>query len=385
MTDSAKGSKLIFGALAAICFAGLVGLLFMAGVGKAQSEQPSTMPATVEISTLKWQQSFDKIQRVVGRIEATQRANVGFELAGLVADVYVDDGAAVKQGEVIAKLDTVLLKSQFDQAKASVERAQAQAGLARSLLDRVANLVKVKVESQQQLDEAKQSLKASEATVREAQANLQIVQVKINKSELVAPFNAEILTRFIDAGTVITQGQPVFEMIATGTQDVRMPMPAKLIRNLIVGQSYVLKDNEQSYPAKLKSIGKQRRLNTRTVDAVFTLYDFEGLDYGLLPGDLLALDVKISVDESGAWIPVTALSHGVRGLWNIYSVEKNQAQTKQVTARSVEVLYSDGQYAFIRGAIAPAMDIVISGTHRLAPGQQVAVKRVSDINFAGRD
>ena len=380
MTDTVSGSKPAFWSLVAVCFAGLVILLFLSGVGKAQSEQTAIIPMTVEASDLNWQESFNKIQRVVGRVEATQQANVGFELGGLIANVFVDDGAVVKKGDVLAKLDTQILKSQLNQATARVERAEAQATLAQSSLKRIQGLVAAKVESQQRLEEAQESLQAASASVREAQANLQTIQVNIDKSVLLAPFDAEILSRFIDEGTVISQGQPVFEMIATGAQDVRLPMPADLVRNLTLGEVYVLKDGNQGFEGVLKSIGKQRRLATRTIDAVFTLNENESTAFAMLPGDLLTLDVKVTVEETGAWIPVAALSHGVRGLWNIYSVE--QSDTSKVVARAVEVLYSDGQFAFIRGAISPSMQVVVSGTHRLAPGQRVAVKVVAGPDFA---
>lgn len=383
MINTATGSKPAFWSLVGICFSALIVLLFLAGVGKAQSEQADVVPVTVEASQLQWQQSFDKIQRVVGRVEASQQANTGFELSGLVANVFVDDGAVVKKGDVLANLDTLILDSQLNQAKASVERAEAQAKLARSSLQRITNLVEANLESQQRLDEAEQSLQSAVASVKEAQASVQTLQVNIDKSVLLAPFDAEILTRFIDEGTVVAQGQPIFEMIATGSQDVRLPMPANLIRNLAVNQTYVLKDGEEGYTAVLRSVGKQRRLATRTVDAVFSLNTDGNSLTPLLPGDLLTLDVKISVEESGAWIPVAALSHGLRGLWNIYSIDKNQVT--QVVARSVEVLYSDGQFAFVRGAISPDMQVVVSGTHRLAPGQEVAVKLLAGPDFAERN
>ena len=171
----------------------------------------------------------------------------------------------------------------------------------------------------------------------------------------------------------------MFELIANEQNDVRLPMPADLIKHLNVGEDYVLRAAGQDYPAQLKSIGKERRLATRTIDAVFQLVDSE-LDSALLPGDLMTLDVTISVSESGVWVPVAALSHGVRGLWNVYTVD--DTLVSQVTPRAVEVLYSDGQFAFIKGAIAPDMLVVVSGTHRLAPGQEVAVKSVSSSSTA---
>ncbi|MBT0586118.1 efflux RND transporter periplasmic adaptor subunit [Alteromonas oceanisediminis] len=381
MSDHRSGAHKALFTLVAVCFSGLVVLLFFAGYGKAQSDAPQASPPTVEAATLVWQQQFEKIQRVVGRVESSNTAQLGFERAGLVNKVHVDDGAVVKQGQILASLDQDILNSQREQAAASVTRAQAQQTLAQSSFERIRGLVQSKLESQQRLDEAKQTLDVARAAVREATANLNTVNVNIAKSTLTAPFDGEITSRFVDQGTVVSQGQPVFELFATTARDVRIPMPAQLISQVSVGETYVLKDGSTHFTAVLKAIGKLRRLSTRTVDAVFELTDAATVD--VLPGDLLSLDVKVEVRESGAWVPVGALSHGLRGLWNIYSVSQDGQST--VTARSVEVLYSDGQFAFIRGAIAPEMLVVVSGTHRLAPGQAVAVTRVSETDVAGRD
>ena len=84
MTYSVSGSKPTFWAMVAVCFTSLVAVLFLAGSGNAQSEQFDSASVSVEASELDWQQSFSKIQRVVGRVEANQRANLGFELSGMV-------------------------------------------------------------------------------------------------------------------------------------------------------------------------------------------------------------------------------------------------------------------------------------------------------------
>lgn len=373
-------SKLTFFSLVFSCFAGLVALLFISGMGRAQDQTIEVVSISVEASELQWSSSFDKIQRVVGRVESAQQAFAGFELNGVIADVFVDDGYTVVKGQPLATLDTQVLASELRQAQASLDRAKAQATLAKSSLTRVQDLVAKRLESQQRLDESQQSLDVAKASVKEAQARLNTIQVNIDKSTLRAPFDAQVIARRLDVGTVVGVGQTVFELMATGDTDVRMPMPADLIKHVNVGQQYVLKANGQQFPAQLVSIGQQRRLATRTIDAVFELQATG--DTSVLPGDLLTLDVKVTVNESGAWVPISALSHGVRGLWNVYSVDNND--TSEVTPRAVEVLYSDGQFAFIRGAISSDMLVVVSGTHRLAPGQDVAVKRVTTNDTATR-
>lgn len=379
MNSADQKSKYTLLGLVLACFTGLVLLLLMSGADRAQSESNQVVSVGVEAAQLQWMGSFDKIQRVVGRVESAQRANTGFELGGIIAKVLVDDGDTVTAGQVIAELDTQLLESELMQAQAAVERAQAQTTLAQSSLLRIQDLVAKRVESHQRLDEAQQSLDAANATVKETQARINTIQVNLSKSKLRAPFNAQVLTRHVDKGTVVAQGRAIYEVVATGDNDVRMPMPADLIEHVTLGEEYVLRSGKQDFRATLKAIGKQRRLATRTIDAVFEL----GVDTGdILPGDLMTLDVKISVPESGAWVPLAALSHGVRGLWNVYSVDADSVS--HVTPRAVEVLYSDGQFAFIRGAINAEMLVVVSGTHRLAPGQEVAVTVVTNNDTAER-
>ncbi|WP_164078322.1 efflux RND transporter periplasmic adaptor subunit [Alteromonas facilis] len=371
---SGATSKLSFWGLVTICFTGLVVLLFMSGAGKASNSNVDTFIETVEVSDLQWQDSYEKIQRIVGRAESAQTALAGFEIGGLVNAVSVDDGDSVKQGQVIAALDTSLLQSQLNQMQASLTRAEAEQTLAKSTLKRIHDLVKRGLESQQKLDEAKQALEAANASVNEAQARVELIKVNLAKSTLVAPFDGEVVHRHVDTGTVVAAGQPILELIASNVTDVRLPMPANLVQTLNVNERYVLHAENHSFPAVLRAVGKQRNRTTRAVDALFQLAPSAETSTWLLPGDLLSLDVSIEVKESGAWIPMSALSHGVRGLWNIYTVDSDSPTI--VTPRAVEVLYSDGQFAFVRGAISPAMQVVVSGTHRLAPGQEVAVKYV---------
>ena len=78
-----------------------------------------------------------------------------------------------------------------------------------------------------------------------------------------------------------------------------------------------------------------------------------------------------SHSETGAWLPVSALSNGLRGLWRVFVL--SDGQPLKLQARVVEVVYTDGNQAFVRGALKEGEMYVNEGTHKLAPGQIVSL------------
>ena len=110
-----------------------------------------------------------------------------------------------------------------------------------------------------------------------------------------------------------------------------------------------------------------RNVQTRTVDILVTLNSNERVR----PGDMAILSGFRSHTETGAWLPVNALSNGLRGLWRVFVLSNEKNATLE--ARIVEVVYTDGNNAFVRGALKDGEIYVNEGTHKLAPGQMVSI------------
>jgi hypothetical protein len=110
-----------------------------------------------------------------------------------------------------------------------------------------------------------------------------------------------------------------------------------------------------------------RNVQTRTIDILVTLNSNERVR----PGDMAILSGFRSHSETGSWLPVNALSNGLRGLWRVFVLSNEQNATLE--ARVVEVVYTDGNNAFVRGALKDGEVYVSEGTHKLAPGQMVSI------------
>jgi multidrug efflux pump subunit AcrA (membrane-fusion protein) len=94
---------------------------------------------------------------------------------------------------------------------------------------------------------------------------------------------------------------------------------------------------------------------------------------GLVPGQLVRLEVGETIESAGFWLPTSALLRRQRGLWCCYVVvvDRERPSTGRVETRDLEVLHTEGQRVFVRGTLQPGETVIAAGTHRVVPGQRV--------------
>lgn len=352
----------------AVPFLGVMALMVAAGNGQVLPPPSQATQQTVDVMALERQSEYRQQHLAYGRVEATKQARLGFELAGTIEDLPVDEGQRVAKGEVLGMLDTARLNAQKRELQAGLARAQADARLARLSEDRVADLVRKNLESDQRLDEVREATKAADAAVDEISARISSLQVELDKSVLLAPFDAVVLSRPEDPGSVVAAGQTVFTLQEAGRLEVRIALSEDDAFAMSVGARHSLRKGQQDVLGVIKSIGGQRALTTRTVDVIFALQPTDGV----LPGDLLAFSYDKPIVETGYWIPRESLNSGVRGLWTLFTVDG--VGQKTLSSRVVEVLYSEPERVYVRGALDADELLVVSGTQRLVPDQIVNVR-----------
>lgn len=354
---------------------GLVLLLFAAGIKGATQSDNTLHPATVSISRVSVQTGFNVPINVYGLVESPKESNLSFDTAGQVVSIYFDEGERVAKGDVIATLDRQRLQARLVELEASLARANADLTLARVSEKRVTTLVAKKLESSQRLDEVNANADAADAQVKEIEAAINSLHVELSKTRLVAPYDGVVSGRYIDEGGVVAAGTPLVNLTSSEQYQVRFAIPADTISRFSTGQEVTLQVGEKRVDAKVSQISPIRNQQTRTIDLLVDLVS----NTGIRPGDTAILRNEKHNMETGAWIPVTALSNGIRGLWRIFVVLESQGNTNKVAleTRTVEVVYTDGERAFVRGALSNGDTIVNSGTHKLSPGQVVLTQRRS--------
>lgn len=372
-----KSKRLVLTAALVVPFLTVTALMVSAGSGQVVPAPAHAKVHSVEVMPLHLQSSYTQQKLAYGRVEATRQSRMGFELTGTLTQVLVNEGQQVAAGDVLATLDTQRLQARQLELKASLARAEADQRLAKLSANRIADLVAKKLESSQRLDEVTEATAAAGALVDEIKARLASLDVELGKSQLKAPFDGYVISQTIDPGTVVGAGQNIIELQQAGGYEVKIALAADDAFSLYADENYLLKKGQELIPAKLKSIAKQRSLSTRTVEAIFTL---DATLNDLLPGDLLAFSYEQSFAQSGVWVPRQALSSGVRGLWTLYTVKGNNE--KHLSQKSVELLYTEPERAYVRGTLSEGELLVVNGVQRLVPGQLVTVSNTAESLFA---
>jgi RND family efflux transporter MFP subunit len=119
---------------------------------------------------------------------------------------YVDIGAHVKQGQLLAEIDTPEVDQQLRQAKADLGTAEANRNLSRITTDRYQDLLKMDVVSKQDADNAAGDYAAKQAMVQSAEANVKRLQELLSFQKIYAPFEGVITARHTDIGALIDSG-----------------------------------------------------------------------------------------------------------------------------------------------------------------------------------
>lgn len=153
-----------------------------------------------------------KFVKVSGNIEGDE-VRLSFRVEGQILELLTDEGKVVKNGDIIARLNTDELIQKRDDAKAALDAAEYQYKLAKVDYDRTENLFKTGAVSAQKRDQDKTTLDAGKASVDQCKAQLDLAQTRLGFAELAATLDGYILTKSSLAGEVVKPGAPVFTVI----------------------------------------------------------------------------------------------------------------------------------------------------------------------------
>lgn len=338
-----------------------------ANVEPTISTEAKPMPVTVERFELET--SYSASTRFLGVVEAASDSNVGFEVAGVLSALDAKEGDFVTTGQPLGRLDIRQQSAALALAKAQEKEVAAQLELAKLNLQRVNSLLAQSLVSQREADDARLTVEATQARLETTQASVRNAEIVIEKSELRAPFDAVVSKRITEPGSIVGPNVPIVRLVSVGEREAHVGISPKFANMAEIGESYTLFIEGKAIPARLRSVGADVDPQTLTVLAVLTLPK----DQPIRVGQTVALEFEERVNETGGWLPITALLEGDKGLWTVL-VTKEDASGELITAReSVEVVYSEGERVFVRGTVADETNVVASGMQRLSPGSPVDI------------
>lgn len=246
----------------------LVPVVLLSGCAPAPKEKiveekpaAAVSATTVAVAAENWPAVYE----AAGTVRARTSSVVSARLMGAVREVRVEAGDRVRQGQVLATLDSrdldvnlkrsetarEALRSSIPEAESGIAAAKANLDFAQATFRRMQDLYEKKSISNQEFDEASARLKASQADyemtkARRAQINARLAQAEqeVRASELVrtyaevpAPFAGLVVARSVEPGVLASPGVPLFTIEREGTYRLEAQVEESKLGSIRVGQA----------------------------------------------------------------------------------------------------------------------------------------------------
>lgn len=167
-----------------------------------------SLPVTVVVARAK-AGSLPNKRRAPGLVVPVASVGLSSPIAGIVVDVAAKDGADVKAGDLLARLDDRSIKASIDRDSSLLLKDQATLEDANSRLVRIKTLVPSGADSRQAEEDAEIAVKVAQASIAVSQANLAADRIQLTQTEIRAPFDGRLGVVAVSPGAYLAPGTVV--------------------------------------------------------------------------------------------------------------------------------------------------------------------------------
>ena len=307
-----------------------------------------------------------------GNMQAFTDTPIWARASGYLKAWYVDIGAHVKQGQLLAQIEAPEVDQQLLQAREQVNTSQANLKLAQITAERYSGLFKTDSIAKQDVDNAVQNSAASAATVKSAQANVTRLEEMVGYEKVYAPFDGVITMRNVDVGALVdadtnTSGKELFHLASNTTLRVYVSVPEAYSRAANSGATAYLTLNEfpgRKFRGTIVRNADSIDVNSRTL---LVEVDVKNPTGELLPGSYVSVHLKLPVKVEAVTVPSNTLLFRSEGL-RIAVVRNGR------TALVPVVLGHDyGDQVQILSGITANDSVISNPSDSIVSGQQVHI------------
>lgn len=330
----------------------LAAILF-ASCAKKEDKEVSAPPLKVSTRQLA-ANGIEETLSYSGSIEADNSVSLGFMVPGRVIAVHVEEGQHVKEGQLLASIETVEYQNNLLLAEASFEQA----------LDNFNRLDELYVKGSLP---AREHLTAKVA-LSQAKANKSIAAKRLADTKLYAPFAGIVTAKGIEKGATASPGVMAFTLVKTDLVYAKISVSESEISKLTVGTAatVTVPAIQETRSGKISILNPQADASTRSFEVKVRLANANGK---LLPGMLANLVISTDHKREALTVPADAVVRDPEEFTYVFVVDnKNRAIKKRVVVNGLlqnEIVISEGLHV---GDL-----VVIQGQTQLKDGQTVSL------------
>jgi multidrug efflux system membrane fusion protein len=327
------------------------------------SVEPKAMPIVIE---------------AVGTVQSISSVQLKSRLDSQIMKVNVEEGALVKEGDLLFELDARTQKAQLSQIEAQIRKDQAQLEQAKRDTTRAGDLLTKGAGTVVARDTNFTTQKAAEAQLEADEAMRQNILTQISYSEIRAPVSGRISSIPYKAGTTLRIGDnTATAVLATINQVdpiyVSFAMPQVFLTDLRAAMAKggvkvnAVIDDTHKQSGVIAFLENTVDANTGTVTAKARIAN---ANEGLWPGQFVKVEVVLGIEPDALSVPAPAVQLGTQGPYVFVIKDGNTAEVRPITIKRTQ--YGD---SVIGSGLKAGESVVIDGQLRLVSGAAVAVRQ----------
>ncbi|MDO8973075.1 efflux RND transporter periplasmic adaptor subunit [Reyranella sp.] len=312
----------------------------------------------------------------VGTVQSIASVQIKPRMDSQIMKVNVEEGALVKEGDILFELDARSLKAQLGQIEAQIRKDQAQVMQARRDLQRNEELLSKNAGTVVQRDNAGTALKAAEAQLEADEAAKASVQTLLTFTEIRAPVSGRIGSIANKAGAVVRTGDnSATSTLATINQIdpiyVTFAIPQIILPDLRAAMAKgpvtvtAIIDDSKKQSGEMAFIENSVDPNTGTVTAKARIGNANEL---LWPGQFVKVEIVLGIESDALSVPSSAVQLGSQGPF-VFVIKDGVAELRQVVVKRTQ----DGR-AVIGKGVESGEQVVVDGQLRLVQGASVTIR-----------
>lgn len=308
-----------------------------------------------------------------GSMSPVVQATVKSKVSGDVELVTVREGQDVREGEVIARIDTRNLQAQYDRELAAVEKARADLNLATLNRDKNRMLLEQHYISQNTYESTESAYAASVASFKLAEASARVVKVSLDDAVIRAPFTGTVAERLVEPGEKVSADSSIVTLVDLRQMLLEAAVPAAEIPSVRVGQTARFRvggfgDREFT--------GEIQRINPVTTDgsrAIVIYIAVANADRALKGGMFAQGNLTLESTQPVLAIPQPA-AHDEAGVPFVYTLQDGKILRKPVT---IGPRIKGNAYVEVRDGLAAGERVIVAdiGDTRAGAGAFVRGER----------
>ncbi len=354
-------------------------------LGCSQQSKPMKSAMTVEVGTYTLSaQNVTLTRELPGRTKATLSSEIRPQVSGIIQARFFEEGALVKKDAVLYQIDPSSYQAAFDEAKATLQNAEALVESTRLKSERYADLVKIDGVSKQDMEDAKATYLQAVASVEAKKAALQTARINLEYTKIKAPMSGRIGTSSVTVGTLVTASQttalatirtldPIYvDLTQSSTQLLKLRTlleqqgikqgSTKLALKLEDGSSY-----KQSGTLQFQEVAVDESTGSVTLRATFPNPD--GI---LLPGMYVRALIDEAVNSNAVLVPQQAVQRDPKGNATSLVVNAENKVEKRVLTTDRVI----GDTWLVNSGLSTGDRVIVEGVNKVRVGDTV---RVTDV------